>query len=74
MKVSLINPPRSPHNGILEHASEEVLPFIHRKLIGPPLGLLTLAAAVEEECDVALLEIKAELDLRTVEMESWPGG
>ena len=44
MKIALINPPRSPHNGILEHAPDEALPFIHRKLVGPPLGLITVAA------------------------------
>jgi len=62
MKVLLVNPPRSPHNGILEHASEEARPLIHKKLIGPPLGLLTLAGALSDH-DVTLLEMKGEYDL-----------
>ena len=63
MKILLVNPPRSPHNGILEHAAPDVTPFIHRKLIGPPLGLLTIAGAVPDH-EVRLLELKAEYDLR----------
>jgi radical SAM superfamily enzyme YgiQ (UPF0313 family) len=63
MKILLVNPPRSPHNGILEHAAPDVAPFIHRKLIGPPLGLLTIAGAVPDH-EVRLLELKAEYDLR----------
>jgi hypothetical protein len=62
MKILLINPPRSPHNKILEYAPPEAKPFIHKKLIGPPLGLLTVAAALDDH-DVDLLEIKAEYDL-----------
>ncbi len=62
MKVALINPPRSPHNGILEHASPEAERFIHKKLIGPPLGLLTLAGLLQDY-DVDLLEMKGEYDL-----------
>lgn len=62
MKILLINPPRSPANAILEHALDDARPFIHRKLIGPPLGLLTVAAAVREH-DVTVLEMKAEYDL-----------
>jgi len=62
MRILLINPPRSPHNSIFDHAPDEAKPFIHRKLIGPPLGLLTVAAAVRDH-DVALLEMKAEYDL-----------
>ena len=50
----LINPPRSPENTILKFAPEKAKPFIHRKLIGPPLGLLTIAAAVKEH-DVTVL-------------------
>ncbi len=65
MNVLLINPPRSLHNGILSHATDDALPFIHRKLIGPPLGLLTVAAAVEHLCEIAVLDIKGELDLPT---------
>jgi radical SAM superfamily enzyme YgiQ (UPF0313 family) len=63
MKILLVNPPRSPHNAILDHAPETARPFIHRKLIGPPLGLLTIAAAVKDH-DVSLLEMKGEYDLR----------
>ena len=62
MKIALINPPRSPHNNILSHASPEAGRFIHRKLIGPPLGLLTLAGLLNEY-DVSLLEMKGEYDL-----------
>ncbi|MFP4417051.1 MAG: B12-binding domain-containing radical SAM protein [Fibrobacterota bacterium] len=62
MKILLINPPRSPFNGILEHASKDVLPFIHRKLVGPPLGLLTLAEAVKDH-SVAVFDMKGEYDL-----------
>ncbi|MCP4199156.1 MAG: B12-binding domain-containing radical SAM protein [Proteobacteria bacterium] len=62
MKILLINTPRSPHNAILDHATEASLPFIHKKLIGPPLGLLTIAAALPSS-DVTLLETKAEIDL-----------
>jgi radical SAM superfamily enzyme YgiQ (UPF0313 family) len=62
MRILLVNPPRSPHNGILEHAAPDVAPYIHRKLIGPPLGLLTIAGAVPDH-DVRLLELKAEYDL-----------
>ena len=62
MRILLVNPPRSPHNGILAHASADVLPFIHKKLVGPPLGLLTIAGAVPDH-DVRLLELKAEYDL-----------
>ncbi len=62
MRILLVNPPRSPHNAILEHATEASRPFIHRKLVGPPLGLLTVATAVRHH-DVSLLEMKAEYDL-----------
>lgn len=62
MKILLINPPRSPHNAILAHAPAEAKRFIHKKLIGPPLGLLTVAAAVRDH-DVQLLEMKGEYDL-----------
>ena len=62
MKILLINPPRSPFNGILEHAPEEAKQFIHRKLIGPPLGLLTVAAAVSD-FDTELIDLKGEYDL-----------
>lgn len=62
MKVALINPPRSPYNGILAHATPEAAKFIHKKLIGPPLGLLTIAAALNDH-EVSLLEMKGEYDL-----------
>jgi len=63
MKILLVNPPRSPCNGILEHAAPEVAPYVHRKLVGPPLGLLAIAGAVPDH-EVRLLELKAEYDLR----------
>jgi radical SAM superfamily enzyme YgiQ (UPF0313 family) len=62
MKILLINPPRSPYNKILEYAPKEAKSFIHKKLIGPPLGLLTVASALKYH-DVELLETKGEYDL-----------
>jgi radical SAM superfamily enzyme YgiQ (UPF0313 family) len=62
MNILLINPPRSPENAILTHAPEAAKPFIHKKLIGPPLGLLTIAAAVKNHT-VTVLDMKAEYDL-----------
>ncbi|HNW27971.1 MAG TPA: radical SAM protein [Spirochaetota bacterium] len=62
MKILLVNPPRSPHNSILDHAPEEAKRFIHKKLIGPPLGLITIAAAARDH-DVRVLEMKGEYDL-----------
>ncbi len=62
MNILLINPPRSPHNKIREFAPESVKKFIHKKLIGPPLGLLTVASAVREH-QVDVLEMKGEYDL-----------
>jgi len=62
MKILLINPPRSPENNILKFAPENARRFIHRKLIGPPLGLLTIAASVADH-DVALFDTKGEYDL-----------
>ena len=62
MKILLINPPRSPENKILEYAPEEAKHFIHKKLIGPPLGLITIAAAVKD-FDVTLIDLKGEYDL-----------
>jgi len=62
VKILLINTPRSPYNGILEHAPEEAKYFIHKKLIGPPLGLLMLAEAVKEH-DVLVFDTKGEYDL-----------
>jgi radical SAM superfamily enzyme YgiQ (UPF0313 family) len=62
MKILLINPPRSPENKILEFAPEDAKQFIHRKLIGPPLGLLTIAAAVKN-FDVTVIDLKGEYDL-----------
>ncbi|HOT43728.1 MAG TPA: radical SAM protein [Spirochaetota bacterium] len=62
MKILLVNPPRSPHNSILDHAPEEAKRFIHKKLIGPPLGLITIAAAARDH-DVRVLDMKGEYDL-----------
>ncbi|MFH0864651.1 MAG: radical SAM protein [Bacteroidota bacterium] len=62
MKILLINPPRSSENKILEFAPEKAKPFIHKKLIGPPLGLLTVAAAVKD-FDVFVYDLKGEYDL-----------
>ncbi len=62
MRILLINPPRSPLNSILEFAPEEARPFIHKRLIGPPLGLLTIAAAVPNH-DLKLVDLKGEYDL-----------
>ena len=58
----LVNPPRSPENNILRYAPEEARPFIHKKLIGPPLGLLTIASAVKDH-DVTVFDMKGEYDL-----------
>ncbi len=62
MKILLVNPPRSPENSILRYAPAEAKPFIHKKLIGPPLGLLTIAAAVRDH-DVTVFDMKGEYDL-----------
>ena len=62
MKILLINTPRSPENKILESAPAEAKRFIHKKLIGPPLGLLTIAEAVKEH-DVTVFDTKGEYDL-----------
>lgn len=62
MKILLFNPPRSPENMILESAPEEAKHFIHKKLIGPPLGLLTIAEAVKDH-DVTVFDSKGEYDL-----------
>ncbi len=62
MKILLINPPRSPENKILEYAPEEAKKYIHKKLIGPPLGLLVVAEALREH-DVTLFDMKGEYDL-----------
>ncbi|MBP7125374.1 cobalamin-dependent protein [Myxococcota bacterium] len=64
MKVLLVNPPRSPCNALRDHAPEEVRRFVHTRLVGPPLGLLTVAVAAREEADVAFLDLKGEYDLR----------
>lgn len=63
MRVLLVNPPRSPANAIYDHAPTEARRLIHRKLVGPPLGLLVLATALGDEHDVRILELKGELDL-----------
>ncbi len=62
MKVLLINTPRSPHNSILKYASDDAKRYIHKKLIGPPLGLLTLAGAIPNH-DVIVWDTKGEYDL-----------
>ncbi|MEI7727309.1 MAG: radical SAM protein [Bacteroidota bacterium] len=62
MKILLINPPRSNENNILKFAPEEAKRFIHKKLIGPPLGLLTIAGAVKDH-DVTVFDTKGEYDL-----------
>ena len=62
MKILLINPPRSPENKIMEYAPADAKEFIHKKLIGPPLGLLTVAAAVRD-FDVQVVDLKGEYDL-----------
>jgi radical SAM superfamily enzyme YgiQ (UPF0313 family) len=62
MKILLLNPPRSPENNILRFAPENAKPFIHKKLIGPPLGLLTIATAVKD-FDVTIFDSKGEYDL-----------
>ena len=60
MKILLINTPRSPHNMILESAPTEAKKYIHKKLIGPPLGLLTVAEAVKDY-DVVFFETKESM-------------
>ena len=62
MKILLINPPRSPENSIKKYAPKEAKDFVF-KLIGPPLGLLTIAGAVVNDYEVKILEMKAEYDL-----------
>lgn len=62
MKIMLVNPPRSMENNILRYAPEDARPFIHKKLIGPPLGLLTIASAVKDH-DVTVFDMKGEYDL-----------
>ena len=62
MKILLINTPRSPHNSILQYASEEAQHYIHKRLIGPPLGLLTIAEAMPNH-DVVVWDTKGEYDL-----------
>jgi radical SAM superfamily enzyme YgiQ (UPF0313 family) len=47
---------------ILKSAPAEAKKFIHKKLIGPPLGLLTVAEAVKDY-DVVFFETKGEYDL-----------
>jgi radical SAM superfamily enzyme YgiQ (UPF0313 family) len=63
MRILLINPPRSPANAIYDCAPRDAQRLIHRKLIGPPLGLLTLASLAKADHDVFLLEMKGEYDL-----------
>ncbi len=63
MKILLINPPRSNENKILEYASCDTKKFVHKKLIGPPLGLLTIATAIKNFHDVTFIDLKGEYDL-----------
>lgn len=63
MKVLLINPPRSPHNALRDNAPPEALRFVHTRLVGPPLGLLTIAVAARAVADVDLVDLKGEYDL-----------
>lgn len=63
MKILFINPPRSNANGILEYAPERAKRFIHKKLIGPPLGLLTVATYVKDIADIYFIDLKGEYDL-----------
>lgn len=63
MNILLVNPPRSEENAILKYAPVEAKHYIHKKLIGPPLGLLTIAAAVPDY-DLTVLDMKGEYDLR----------
>ncbi len=72
MKVLLVNPPRSPFNALIDHASPSTRKYIHKKLIGPPLGLLTIARAVEGECEIRLLETKAIYDMYEKEENTNP--
>ena len=62
MRILLVNPPRSESNQIREHAPPEALRFVHKKLVGPPLGLVTLSAALPDD-DATVLDLKGELDL-----------
>jgi radical SAM superfamily enzyme YgiQ (UPF0313 family) len=62
MKILLINPPRSPENSVKKYTPQVAKHFVF-KLIGPPLGLLTVAGAVVNDYDVKILETKAEYDL-----------
>jgi len=47
---------------ILESAPAEAKKYIHKKLIGPPLGLMTVARAVKDY-DVVFYETKGQYDL-----------
>jgi len=50
-------------NKVYDYAPDDAKQYVHRKLIGPPLGLLTIAAACKEKYDVDVLEMKAIYDL-----------
>ncbi len=63
MRILFISPPRSPKNAIYDHASEEIKKVVHRKLIGPPLGLITIAASVKDLHETFVLDLKGECDL-----------
>jgi len=47
---------------ILESAPAEAKKYIHKKLIGPPLGLMTVAGAVKDY-DVVFFETKGQYDI-----------
>ncbi|MCG8571798.1 MAG: B12-binding domain-containing radical SAM protein [Spirochaetes bacterium] len=63
MKVLLISPPRSPENKIYDYAPEDAKKFIHRKLIGPPLGIMYLAEVIKHDHDVTVYDMKGQYDL-----------
>lgn len=63
MKILFINPPRSPENDILKYAPQKAKHFIHKKLIGPPLGLLTVATLTKKYYDIEFIDLKGEYDL-----------
>src|SRR4030042_2128204 len=64
MKILFINPPRSYVNKVLEYAPERAKKFVHKKLIGPPLGLLTIATYVKDIADIYFIDLKGEYDLK----------
>ncbi|MBN2547224.1 MAG: B12-binding domain-containing radical SAM protein, partial [Spirochaetes bacterium] len=63
MKILFINPPRSYANKVLDYAPEKAKKFVHKKLIGPPIGLLTIATYVKDISDAFFIDLKGEYDL-----------